>query len=165
MHFWETYSPYWGENINMARPSTFLESRSCWGHDCGKQTNVQPGKANYVQRPIITCPLSNFQTFLRPCSVLSPVRHATECIWSYCVCVKYVVCNDRSNHNGRRCSHYCCCTSVAALAIKDAIISLSHSVTNKEEINLGLTFCNPQPSKRGKLVFTIARAATLVQQQ
>ena len=22
------------------------------------------------------------------------VRHATECIWSYCGCVKYVVCND-----------------------------------------------------------------------
>ena len=28
-------------NINMARPSTFLDSRSWWGHDCGKHTNKQ----------------------------------------------------------------------------------------------------------------------------
>ena len=26
----------WGGNILVARPSTFLESRSRWGHDCGK---------------------------------------------------------------------------------------------------------------------------------
>ena len=28
----------WGGNILMARPSTFLESRFCWGHDCGKKS-------------------------------------------------------------------------------------------------------------------------------
>ena len=29
-----------GGNINMARPSTFLESRSWWGHDCGKSIHL-----------------------------------------------------------------------------------------------------------------------------
>ena len=48
--------------------------------------------------------------------LLSAVRHATECIWSHCVCVKYVVCNDRSNHNGHRCSHYCSHSPCAMLA-------------------------------------------------
>ena len=34
----------WGRNILMARPSTFLESRSWWGHDFGK-FNLFLGKA------------------------------------------------------------------------------------------------------------------------
>ena len=40
-----------GRNIKMARPSTFLESRSWWGHDCGKQT-ILKGPQNTFQNSI-----------------------------------------------------------------------------------------------------------------
>ena len=42
---WSQFGWYclWGGNILMARPSTFLESRSWWGHDCGKSTTLESG--------------------------------------------------------------------------------------------------------------------------
>ena len=41
------WSQIWGGNILMARPSTFLESRTWWGHDYGKVIYLITNVPNY----------------------------------------------------------------------------------------------------------------------